>query len=128
MTHTLGWGIVQAGSLSFQRVPTMKTERDRPIERLADTLQACFDESARNAAQQVKDELVPRLDKMDTRLDRQDETIRRMGERMDVRLDRQDATLRKFLGAHEGQRQAAHRRAPGGVAMAFATGTRRYEA
>ena len=113
----------------------MKTERDRPIERLADALQACFDESARNAAQQVKDELVPRLDKMDTRLDRQDEAIRKMGERMDTRLDRQDAvlekqnaTLRLFWGHMKGNGKLPIDEPLGGLTMAFATGTRRYEA
>ena len=75
-------------------------ERSRPIERLADALQACLNEAAeragqkvnlneiaeraaRIAAQEVKKELVPRLD----RLDRQDDALR-------LRLDRQDATLR----------------------------------
>ena len=56
-------------------------ERSRPIERLADALQACLNEAAERgaervveraaerAAQRVKEELVPRLD-------RQDETLR----------------------------------------------------
>ena len=52
-------------------------ERSRPIERLADALQACLNEAAERggeraaerAAQGVKEELVPRLD-------RQDETLR----------------------------------------------------
>ena len=56
-------------------------ERTRPIERLADALQACLNEAAErggaraaeraaeHAAQTVKEELVPRLD-------RQDETLR----------------------------------------------------
>ena len=74
-------------------------ERSRPIERLADALQACLNEAAERgaehaakraaehaaerAAQRVKEELVPRLD----RLDRQDDALR-------LRLDRQDETLR----------------------------------
>ena len=48
-------------------------ERSRPIERLADALQACLNEAAERAAERaaqgVKEELVPRLD-------RQDETLR----------------------------------------------------
>ena len=48
-------------------------ERSRPIERLADALQACLNEAAERgaerAAQRVREELVPRLD-------RQDETLR----------------------------------------------------
>ena len=48
-------------------------ERSRPIERLADALQACLNEAAErggeHGAQRVKEELVPRLD-------RQDETLR----------------------------------------------------
>ena len=48
-------------------------ERSRPIEHLADALQACLNEAAERgaqlAAQKVKEELVPRLD-------RQDETLR----------------------------------------------------
>ena len=86
-------------------------ERSRPIERLADALQECLNEAAelgaqkvnlneaaergaQLAAQKVKEELVPRLDRLDrhddalrVRLDRQDDTLR-------LRLDRQDETLR----------------------------------
>ena len=87
----------------------MATGRSRPIERLAkalrppaeelaSALQDCLNEAARKgaekAAQTVKDELVPRLDRMDARLDRQDAAIRQMREHMDARLDRQDDTLR----------------------------------
>ena len=65
----------------------MDMERSRPIERLADALQACLNEAAERgaerAAQRVKEALVPRLD----RLDRQDDALR-------LRLDRQDETLR----------------------------------
>ena len=47
-------------------------ERSRPIERLADALQGCLNEaterSARIAAQEVKEELVPRLDRQDATL------------------------------------------------------------
>ena len=57
----------------------MSAVRQRPIERLAEALQDCFDESvrkgAREAAQEVKNELVPRLD-------RQDETLRLMWKQM----------------------------------------------
>ena len=64
----------------------MSTERGRPIERLASALQDCMDEAvrkgAREAAREVRDELVPRLDKMDTRLDRQDGTLRLMWKQM----------------------------------------------
>lgn len=48
-------------------------ERSRPIERLADALQACLNEAAERAgeraAQRVMEELGPRLD-------RRDETLR----------------------------------------------------
>ena len=47
-------------------------ERSRPIERLADALQACLNEAAERgaerAAQRVKEELVPRLDRQDATL------------------------------------------------------------
>ena len=47
-------------------------ERSRPIERLADALQACLNEAAEHgaerAAQRVKEELVPRLDRQDATL------------------------------------------------------------
>ena len=56
-----------------------KDTSDRPIERLAAALQDCFDESvrrgAREAANEVKAELVPRLD-------RQDATLRLMWKQM----------------------------------------------
>ena len=47
-------------------------ERSRPIERLADALQACLNEAAERgaerASQRVKEELVPRLDRQDATL------------------------------------------------------------
>ena len=81
-------------------------ERSRPIERLADALQACLNEAAERgahlAAQKVKEELVPRLDRLERqddalrlRLDRRDETLR-------LRLDRQDETLRLIWGQVKG--------------------------
>ena len=44
-------------------------ERSRPIERLADALQACLNEAAERGAERAAQRLVPRLD-------RQDETLR----------------------------------------------------
>ena len=79
--------------------------RSRPIERLADALQECFNEAAENAANRAIKKIEPRLDRqdqtirqmrehVDVRLDRQDQTVRQMREHMDARLDRQDQTLR----------------------------------
>lgn len=65
----------------------MSTERENRVARLASALQDCFDAAGREAAREIKNELVPRLDK-------QDATIRQMREHMDDRLDKQDATLR----------------------------------
>ena len=62
----------------------------RPVDDVAEVaaaLQGCMDSAAHAAAQKVKEELVPRLDK-------QDKTIRQMREHMNTRLDRQDDTLR----------------------------------
>ena len=60
----------------------MSTERQRPIQRLANALQDCLDEAARKGAQEAMDRIEPRLDKMDTRLDRQDDTLRLMWRQM----------------------------------------------
>ena len=52
----------------------------KPIEMIAQGLQGLVHEAAETAAQKVKEELrkefEPRFDRMDTRLDRQDETLR----------------------------------------------------
>ena len=57
-----------------------KPNGSKPIERLAAALQDCLDSAADRAAdraaERVKKELEPRLDRMDTRLDRQDATLR----------------------------------------------------
>ena len=47
-----------------------------PIQDLADALQRCFDSAVERGADRVKKELEPRLDRMDGRLDRQDDTLR----------------------------------------------------
>ena len=65
----------------------MATERSRPIERLASALQDCLDEAAQKGAQEAMSRIEPRLS-------RQDAAIRQMREHMDTRLDRQDDTLR----------------------------------
>ena len=53
----------------------MTAERSRPIERLADALQDCLDEAARKGAQEAMDRIEPRLD-------RQDDTLRLMWKQM----------------------------------------------
>ena len=55
-----------------------KPNGSRPIQRLAEALQDCLDSAAQQAAQNVKEELIPRLDNMDSRLDKQDATLRMM--------------------------------------------------
>ena len=46
------------------------------VEEVAVALQGCMDSATHAAAQEVKRELAPRLDKVDARLDKQDGTLR----------------------------------------------------
>ena len=54
------------------------SEPRSPVEDLAAALQRCFD----HAADKAVNELIPRLDRMDGRLDKQDETLRLMWKQM----------------------------------------------
>lgn len=90
-TRELGMGVGQSGRLGMvdkENTTTMTTERSRslerlakalrppPVEELAAALQDCFnvavregaEKAAHEAAQAVKEELVPRLDKQDATL------------------------------------------------------------
>lgn len=56
-------------------------ERSRPIERLADALQACLNEAAERGAERVVERAAERaaqrvMGELGPRLDRQDETLR----------------------------------------------------
>ena len=53
--------------------PPGRTER---TERLADALQACLNEAVEAGAKRTREEWGPRFDGFETRLDRQDETLR----------------------------------------------------
>ena len=53
-----------------------------PIEQLTDGLQRCNNEAAEKAAEKTVQGLTPRLDCMEARLDRQDETLRMMWKQM----------------------------------------------
>ncbi len=50
--------------------------RPPPVEELAAALQACLNDAVERGAERVKKDLEPRLDRMDSRLDRQDDTLR----------------------------------------------------
>lgn len=57
----------------------MRATRTTPsanVERLADALQACFNDAARQCHREIEDKWGPRFDRMDQRLEQQNETLR----------------------------------------------------
>ena len=71
-------------SRSLERLA--KALRPPPVEEFASALQECFDvavrEGAREGAQEAMNRIEPRLDRIATRLDRQDDTLRLMWKQM----------------------------------------------